>query len=55
MIMVETQVMQKNIISYKIRVEHKYKTILSYFEPIAEEIVSILCPKKNNSGGCLVF
>ena len=45
----------KNIISYKIRVEHKYKTILSYFEPIAEEIVSILCPKQNNSGGCLVF
>ena len=24
-------------------------------KPIAEEIVSILCPKKNNSGGCLVF
>ena len=45
----------KNIISYKIRVEHKFKTILSYFEPISDDIIATLSPKKKDSGGCIIF
>ena len=34
----------QNIISYKVRIEHKLKTIMSYFENISDDINRILHP-----------
>ncbi len=45
----------QNIISYKVRIEHKYKTIMSYFEPISEAITNILHPIEKKDSGCLIF
>lgn len=45
----------KNIISYKVRVEHKYKTILSYFESIAKEIEALINPPPKKEPDCIIF
>ena len=39
----------KNIISYKVRVEHKLITIKTYFDTIAERIDYALNPKEENN------
>ena len=44
----------QNIIAYKVRIEHKFKTILTYFNDISDDIKSILHPTKKESG-CILF
>jgi hypothetical protein len=44
----------QNIIAYKVRIEHKYKTILTYFEEISDDIKIILHPVKKESN-CILF
>ena len=49
----------KNIISFKINVDHKWKTMLKYFPELEKDITSILGVKtkieSHNYGKCLVF
>ena len=42
----------QNIISYKVRIEHKLKTIMSYFENISDDINRILHPIEKEDSGC---
>ena len=44
----------QDIISFKVLVEHKYKTILNYFPEIAEEVEQSFKPKEKESG-CLIY
>lgn len=44
----------KNIISFKIRIEHKYKTIMNYFDGIEEKVEYIINPKEVKND-CLIF
>ena len=45
----------KNIISYKVQIDHKYGSILDSFEPIKEKIISILEPPKKEDKGCTLI
>ena len=45
----------QNIISYKVRIEHKLKTIMSYFENISDDINRILHPVEKEDSGCSIL
>lgn len=44
----------KHIISYKVRIEHKYKTIMNYFEEIEAQINGLLNPPETKND-CVIF
>jgi hypothetical protein len=45
----------QDIISYKVLVDHKYKTIMSYFGEIAPRIEDVLNPETKNDSGCFIY
>jgi hypothetical protein len=45
----------QDIISYKVLVEHKYKTIMSYFEEISSKIEDVLSQENKNDDLCIIY